>query len=246
MQTLAPTSFRPVRSISWDFGLILAPALLWLAIVQSRSTLIHPSCIDPAHPCKKQEVFFVDQLSIDFQNGTADAYSYLTQNLSITLAITLPLLWNLYRAYSGRNLILHRLREMWADFCVGLQAILWNGLFTEMAHTGFHRPRPFIYGDLATQGLDPAHYTSFYSGHTSVTAAANVIVLLLLISRQAPTWLILADLGITEGLIFCTGYFRILAGRHFLTDVICGGIAGTLAALLVFAVHPKEPHSRLP
>ncbi len=239
-QVLAPQVFRPVRLVKKDFWLTLIPGLLWLASVRSRSLLITPSCIDPNHPCQKESVFFVDQISMGLNIDPADAYSFFTQNLSVILAIALPLLWNLNRARVRRGLTLRIVRESGADFFIALQAILWNGLFTETSHWISQRARPFVYSDPLVLGLDPAHYTSFYSGHTSVSAVSNTMVLLLLITRRAPTWLLLIDLAVAETLIFSTAYFRMMSARHFLTDVLCGAVAGILTAFFVFALHPKE------
>ena len=238
-QSLAPQVFQPVQLAQRDIGLILISGLTWLALVQSRSFLIKPSCLDVAHPCQKQSVFFVDQISLGIDVDPADLYSFFTQNLSIVLALTLPLLWNTYRGLTSRGLTLRSAREICADLSVAIQAIFWNGVFTEVSHAIAQRPRPFVYSDPLVLGIDPAHYTSFYSGHTSGAAAANTVAFLLLLSRNAPVWLLVLDLGITETLIFSTGYFRIMSARHFLTDVLCGAIAGILTALLVFAMHPK-------
>jgi membrane-associated phospholipid phosphatase len=60
---------------------------------------------------------------------------------------------------------------------------------------------------------------------------------LILLFRGAPTLILLLAGALGQGLIFSTAYFRILAGRHFLTDVICGAIAGTSVALVVTWLH---------
>jgi membrane-associated phospholipid phosphatase len=43
--------------------------------------------------------------------------------------------------------------------------------------------------------------------------------------------------GLTgEALVISTAAFRILAGRHFLTDTLMGALMGTLAAVLVYSL----------
>jgi undecaprenyl-diphosphatase len=101
----------------------------------------------------------------------------------------------------------------------------------------FQRPRPFVYLDPLQRGIDPAHYTSFYSGHTSFAAAMGVSVLILLWKRKVPLPFLAVLVVFIQVLVFSTGYFRIMAGRHFLTDVIVGGIAGAVTALCVLQVH---------
>ncbi len=243
-QTLAPHWFRPVRIVKRDPALILIPGLLWLISLQSRSLLIKPSCLGASNACQKKSVFFLDQLSLGLDIDPADWYSFCTQNFSVFLALTLPMLWSLYLVLTKKHWNLRSMRQIGADFFLAIQAIFWNGFFTETSHWLSQRPRPFVYSDPQVLGVDPAHYTSFYSGHTSATAAANTIALLLLISRRAPAWLLLLDLAVTETLIFSTAFFRMMSARHFLTDVLCGAVAGIFTALFVFGLHPKEesPH----
>ena len=64
-----------------------------------------------------------------------------------------------------------------------------------------------------------------------------VAVFLILWMRGAPLLLLLLSALAAETLIITTAYFRILAGRHFLTDVIMGALAGTTVAWVVVSRH---------
>src|SRR5262249_42708323 len=101
----------------------------------------------------------------------------------------------------------------------------------------------FVYSNPALRGTDPSHYTSFYSGHTSFAALAGLSLFLILLARGAPTWLIAIAAMSWQGLTIATGYFRVMAGRHFLTDVIAAAWIGSAAALVVFLAHKLQRRS---
>ena len=223
---------------------ILLPALLWYGAIHSRSYLIQPRCLATSTagppPCMKEELPLVDQFLVGHESGLADGYSFFTQNLSGALAVVIPTSWNVALFLTGRlSPVGGLLVTLGTDLGLVLQTVAWNGVFTELSHTLSQRPRPFVYSDPMTRGIDPAHYTSFYSGHTSFAAATQVVTLLILLARGAPYWLIILQGILCEVLIFSTAYFRMLAGRHFYTDVMCGAIGGTLAAVLVIAFYQR-------
>jgi membrane-associated phospholipid phosphatase len=86
---------------------------------------------------------------------------------------------------------------------------------------------------------------SFYSGHTATTAAGATLAWLHFTYAPAKLavlkWLVrgLASLG-----AFATGMLRILADRHYATDVIAGALAGVALALLVFRLLRLMPGSK--
>jgi membrane-associated phospholipid phosphatase len=211
----------------------IIPAILWLIMISARPVLLNTQCAQSPQTCTKESIFSIDRLSFGMEDSQADHYSFLTQNTSGVWAATLPILLGSIQIATGgisSSIILLNLAE---DSIALLQVISWNGFLTEVSHWVSQRPRPFVYSNPAERGIDSAHYTSFYSGHTSFSAAANTAAFLILVSRNAPFLLLLISFVSAEALVFSTAYFRILAGRHFLTDVICGAIAGTLVAFVV-------------
>ncbi len=104
------------------------------------------------------------------------------------------------------------------------------------------RQRPFVrYGTAAEAGRrpDPDDNLSFFSGHTTFTfalAAAAGTVSDLRGYRSAPwVW------GVGLGLAATTGYLRIAADRHYLTDVLVGAAVGTAVGIaLPRALHGRE------
>jgi membrane-associated phospholipid phosphatase len=96
------------------------------------------------------------------------------------------------------------------------------------------RERPFAYelgsGERA-HAASPDDDLSFFSGHTTATfalAAAAGTVATMRAYRWAPlTWIAGGALAAT------TGYLRIAADKHWLTDVMTGMVVGTAVGILV-------------
>jgi membrane-associated phospholipid phosphatase len=232
----------PHRLSRKDWALTLIPALLWIAGTHARQYLIHPRCVGPdaGAECSKTNVPSIDQPGLGMENMRADAYSYTTQNVSGYLAIGAAVLWSGGAVLTNLSTPLTAAIAAGTDLVLLGQAASWNGVFNEICHVIAHRPRPFVYSDPGGRGQDPAHYTSFYSGHTSFAAVAGVSLFLILLARGAPAGLLIFSASISQGLVMSTGLFRILSGRHFLTDVVAAACFGSLIALAVFLCH-KPP-----
>lgn len=97
------------------------------------------------------------------------------------------------------------------------------------------RERPFVHAlgpDEKKKTKHPSdNNLSFYSGHTSLTfslAAASGTIASLRGYRLAPlVWATCTTLAAT------TGYLRIAADKHYLTDVLTGAVIGTAFGVLV-------------
>lgn len=226
----SPLRFRP----GWkDVFLCLLSLLIWGGLVLGRDSTIGTRCITSPASCTKESVPAIDQMSLGLENGDADGFSFLTQNISGGLAVAGIVGWNLIAPQAGA------LSAIAADLSILIQSVAWNGVGTEVSHFG-GRPRPFVYENPKERGANPAHYTSFWSGHTSFAAAAMVALLLALIRRRAPDWLLLLSGAAGQTLILSTAVFRIFAGRHFLTDVVCGALAGGFFALYVAIANSRR------
>lgn len=219
-----------------DVWLTLLPALYWLFALQLRPTLIRPYCHGAPTRCTADQVPAVDRPGLGMESGPADAFSFETQNISGILALTVPAFWNFTLAVGGSVSPVAALAATGTDWVVATQTATWNGALTETARLVAQRPRPFVYSD-PSRAADPQNYTSFYSGHTSFAAAACLSLLFALMGRGAPSWLLIAAALAGQGLVFSTGLFRILSGRHFLTDVLTAAAMGSLVALVVAYKH---------
>lgn len=222
-----------------DFGLAILPFIIWAALVQARPHILHTHCGPDLSGCPKEQVLPIDQPGLGIENGPADGYSYFTQNLSGVLAVSVPIVYQATQAAVGMASPATALAFAGTDFVLFLESWGINGSLTEGIRLIAQRPRPFVYSN-PPQGMDPQNYVSFYSGHTSFTATACICLLLILIGRGAPMALILLAAASSECLIISTAVFRILSGRHFLTDVLAGAIMGSAMALLIALLHrPK-------
>ncbi|MFZ9594932.1 MAG: phosphatase PAP2 family protein [Bdellovibrionia bacterium] len=230
-------SFRMTRA---DFFLTLVPALFWFLTIEARPLWITPRCASQPELCQKQRIPPVDQFSFGFENMSADELSTLSQNLSGALALSLPNLWTLSQWAMARLTPYAAFIQIAQNLVLIVQTTAWNGLLTELSHALSQRPRPFVYLHPEERGKDPSHYVSFYSGHTSFTVAMGVATVLIFLIRGAPYFLVVGSLVGMECLGISTAYLRILAGRHFFSDVLFGAMAGVLVAATVIGLHRAQ------
>ncbi len=101
------------------------------------------------------------------------------------------------------------------------------------------RYRPYMY-EGGAPGVDPSENDlSFPSGHATFSFASATAGLTIFL-RYAPDspWLI--PFAVTSyGLASATSSMRVLAGMHFVTDVLAGAFLGTAFGYLVPALHDK-------
>ncbi len=231
----------PFRLTRADIALTLVPALLWWAAASyGRQAWISPRCAATPELCSRDSVPVLDRLAIGLESPEADFYSEVSQDVSGIAAFAVPALWSVSLATLGRLTPAGALMAIGTDFVLLAQTAAFNGVFTELSHLVSQRPRPFVYTDPPRRGPNPAHYTSFYSGHTSFAAAACTLLVLLLLARGAPLPLVGASAALGQVLIILTAVLRIFAGRHFLSDVLVAAIAGSLVALAVTHLHRKR------
>lgn len=227
-----------------DRWLTFVPIVLWTGAVLLRPWVIRPWCSQTPEQCTLQSILPMDQIAAGMESGASDGLSFITQNTSGILLLAVPLIWAAFALLRGQIQRKAAMLQVGTDFIIAVQTVTWNGFFTELSHLISQRPRPFVYSSPALRGIDPAHYTSFYSGHTSFSAASTTALVFILISRKAPSSLLWMSIACAQILVFLTGIFRVLAGRHFVTDVIIGGLAGTCVAWIIAMVH--RPRAQTP
>lgn len=120
------------------------------------------------------------------------------------------------------------------DTLLVLEAFAFAELANEVGKYAAARERPFVHASLAAgegREPDPDDNLSFYSGHTSIAfsvATASGTIASLRGYRLAPVvW--------AAALPFAalTGYLRIAADKHSLTDVLAGAVLGSAFGVLV-------------
>lgn len=228
---------RTPRLTRWDVLGLAVPGLLWLALILLRPVLIAPRCGTDPSACRIESLWVGDRIAVLSESGDADLLSYFTQNTAGIAAAAVPLAFHLVRGVAASTPWLGIAGWILTDWVVTAQTVMLNGVGVELSHLLWQRPRPFVYQNPAVRGLDPHHYTSFYSGHTSATAAMALALLLGLVSYGAPRWLLLGVGLMGEGLVVTTAIFRVLAGRHFVSDTWVAVMAGSLVALGVALLH---------
>jgi membrane-associated phospholipid phosphatase len=132
-------------------------------------------------------------------------------------------------------------RPFWQDTVVILEAYAINFLLVSIAKYAVRRPRPYVYdpGQPPEARNTTDAQLSFYSGHTATTFAAAVGFSEVFRRRHdgVAVPIFYASSVALAGLM---GFFRILAGKHFLSDVLAGAIVGTSIGILIPALHDRD------
>ncbi|OWY19522.1 PAP2 family protein [Sphingobacteriales bacterium UPWRP_1] len=122
---------------------------------------------------------------------------------------------------------------------IGLETYLVNAAITTLTKELVQRRRPFVYNPAAPMNKKtaPDATSSFFSGHTSATAAASFMTAKMYAdyhphSRYKPyVWAGAALLPAA------TAYLRIRGGKHYVTDVVTGYLVGAAVGMLVPQLH---------
>ena len=109
---------------------------------------------------------------------------------------------------------------------MSLNVISLNGIITNLVKMTVQRQRPDSFYKTRADANDS--FRSFYSGHTSTTFALGTSNAILLSEaypeKRKIIWL--TNLSLAGA----TGYFRTAGDKHYLSDVLFGGIAGYFLA----------------
>jgi len=133
-------------------------------------------------------------------------------------------------------------------FMVASQSFFITSTVTSLFKLAVRRPRPFTFEpDYNPEGRPVNDQFSFFSGHTSHTAAASFTAVRTLdVTRDlAPGWQALAY-GTASALTVAVGILRVTAGKHYPTDVIIGAIVGTAIAWLTVEFHRERVEENVP
>ena len=208
-----------------DSVLITGTALGALVPELFASHLVNPRC-----PCPATEVNGFDRPVIGNHSHAADVVSDLTLGLSL-----------------GGPLLLDALLVGWSeplkeDAIVYAETLAVTGALVSGTKFLVQRPIPRVYAGDPTLMKQSEGYLSFYSGHTtmafSALSAAAVTSNLRYHTGVWP-WLITGALGTS------VAAERVLAGRHFYSDVIVGGVIGTAIGIANPLIHEKRSSDSL-
>ena len=248
--------FKTPRVTRKDVWITAFFALLWIGSTYLRPRFIDTHCAKDPTTCRSESVTGLDHYSLGKDSGTAEDLSTYSQIFTGTWAYLVPLSLHMTRAIALSNPLSGAFLLAGEDALLITETLVVNGSANEIVRLFAQRPRPYVYKDPTFFGVNPANYTSFYSGHTSFSSTMNAALFFVMLGRCAPIWLMfLTGVGGQTVVVF-TGITRILAGRHFFTDVVWGAIAGFSIALMLAMGHrseieidrsentsPKSPHS---
>jgi membrane-associated phospholipid phosphatase len=206
--------------LAWDLPIIVVGAAGSLVPDLFTDSLIHPHC-----PCPESEVPGFDRWAIGHASDTADTVSTVTA----TLALIAPLALDVADVGPSTPFL--------EDTVVYGEALLVTDALTNLAKYTVQRPIPRVYSPGTPAYVSsPADYRSFFSGHTSSTFAALTAMSMTWTLRHGPTWWPWAITGVVGTSVALE---RVLAGRHFPSDVVIGAAAGTLVGLTVPWLHAR-------
>ena len=139
-----------------------------------------------------------------------------------------PMLW-------ANNTFLNTLNDVTIIYESGLTALALSGLATLSAS----RARPFVYGTKAPEDVrtSPNGALSFVSGHTTMAFALSTSTFWTIYRRHGKGTYAWVTLGVGTAVASAVVVGRVMAGKHFPTDVVTGAAVGASVGTLMPALH---------
>ncbi|MEO1230320.1 MAG: phosphatase PAP2 family protein [Myxococcota bacterium] len=227
-----------------DIGATLAFVGLGLLLERNKASLANDlSCPGPTLPtgaCSAETVNPIDRWATSMGIEAAAAAS----DVLLLSSLTAPLVFSgLDAATTDRGI--GGGERFGRDTVVVLQTYAATYFATNVLKVVAHRLRPFNYDpDQVERRRDGDSRLSFPSGHTSMAFAGAASLSSMLDQRYpAEPWAIGVSVA-GFALASAVGINRVLAGRHFPSDVLAGAALGTTLGLLIPLLHRSdEPDS---
>jgi membrane-associated phospholipid phosphatase len=224
---LEPPAFQADPSVyrvgTLDYGVTLFAIAGAIAPNRFPTQLIRTSCAAPGS-CPVSSINGFDRFAVDLHNKAAD----VTSDLTVALSVALPAVADTFRLGFSPAL-----RE---DVTILAETVAVNAALVTGVKYLVQRPLPVTYA--RRDGLpDQAQgYRSFYSGHTSTAVAALTASAWTLHFRDGPQawpWVVTGLVGAS------VAAERVLAGRHFPSDVLVGAAAGFAVGTAIPWLHVR-------
>lgn len=219
------TSLR-FRVRPWPDAAVLGGSLAAALVpIVFSSSFAHATCA----PCDPAALPGIDRGAIGPVRAAADAFS--TGTLATEAALGAVFLASARR---GEGVAAYA-----EDATVIAQAVTVTAAATEWAKVLFHRPRPFLYlPGAAAPSADDGR--SMPSSHTSVAFAAAAAYASIL-HRRGLAQSHLAQIAVLFGAATVTGALRVVAHRHFPSDVAAGAALGFVIGWTLPTLHATVP-----
>lgn len=195
---------------------------------------IRPQQISPKFD--SHQLLSIDRIAVTQQvDPNAPTFANIGLGIAVGYAALDPLLTGIHEGSAKSGLV---------DGVLFAETLTMTMAVTNLAKVAVRRPRPLAYtaamqhrNDIGYSNADTDSSLSFFSGHTSVTAAVSATATYLAFARSprsARPWVTLVA---GTALTTFVGLERVRAGKHFPTDVIAGAMVGVGVGLLVPHLH---------
>lgn len=181
-------------------------------------------------PCDPAALWPVDRTTIGPARAVPDALSYATLGAEAALG-------TLFLAHVRRG---EGTAAFVGDATVIAQAVTLTEAVTEWTKVLVHRPRPFLYAPGAGGTPTADDGRSFPSSHASVAFAAAAAYASILHRRGIASRNKL-QIGLLFGAATVTAALRVVAHKHFPTDVAAGAALGFVIGWTLPALHSILP-----
>jgi membrane-associated phospholipid phosphatase len=224
---------RPSRAyqLYWELDVPLLAAAIVLgggSMIRTSESASPAYCVtqsDP-DPCDKSDLNPLDRA---FAGRYSPPWSDASDYAALALAISpIAVLW----PDAG---FVNMLNDTVVVYQSALIAVALQGL----SSTGTGRGRPYVYGDEAPRDLrhSPAGAMSYFSGHTTFAFATSTSLFWTVHRRHPGSAFAWTTFALGTAVASFTGVGRVLAGKHFPTDVLAGAAVGAGVGTLIPALH---------
>jgi membrane-associated phospholipid phosphatase len=220
-----------IYRVGWlpDLAIIGASAAAWFAPQPFTKDVVSAEC-----PCDRAHVPFFDRGAL----GRSSSAARLTSDLTVTGLLVLPPLLDTIdvRLHGGAW------TTVGEDLVVMGEAVLVQGGLNEVVKLAVRRPRPLAYGAAAGSPTlaDPDTYLSFYSGHSSTAFAAGMAYASTFAGRHPHSRHRFVVYGAVVAVAGTAATMRVLAGKHFPSDVLVGALVGGAIGVGLPWLHRRE------
>ncbi|HZH41898.1 MAG TPA: phosphatase PAP2 family protein [Gemmatimonadales bacterium] len=178
----------------------------------------------PCAPCDPNTLSGFDRVAVHRLDVTADRASTLLL-LGAGGAAALGTVWGQDR------------REAFGNAVVFADAITWAAAADQWLKVTVHRSRPALYTSAAPEAANIRdNRESFPSGHAELAFAAATAYTVIAHRRRLPH--ATRNAVILYAAAAIVGTLRVVAARHFPTDVIAGAALGSAVSWAAVTVHP--------